>query len=170
MQGSCLCGAVAFDIQTDTINAYQCHCSLCRKQSGTASNLATIIENDSFRWLTDTSPIKTWQKDTGFTSSFCGLCGSPVPNQLRDLPYTWVPVGCLESQSINKQVNSVQGDDEPIAIVAHLCVQSKASWDKLTDITQYPALPDLPAFIQSLTMTDGETEHKQAATHNGDDT
>lgn len=138
MQGNCLCGLTRFELTVSVIKAYQCHCSLCRKQSGTASNLGAIIPMENFIWLSNREHIKRWKKETGFTSDFCTHCGSPVPNELRGMPYYWVPVGAME-------------DAVSVEIVAHLCVASKAEWDSISNsIVQYDSLPNIPAFIQDL--------------------
>jgi hypothetical protein len=41
MKGECLCGDVEFEIKGDLPNLYQCHCSLCRKVTG--SSAATYL-------------------------------------------------------------------------------------------------------------------------------
>ncbi|TCI02248.1 GFA family protein [Corallincola luteus] len=117
MIGKCLCGSVEFEINKDHIKLYQCHCQLCRKQSGTYSNAATIVPTSLFKLVKGQSQIRSWVKQTGFRSDFCQQCGSPVPNPLRDTPYYWVPAGLIEDI----------GDAE---VISHLFVGSKASWDK----------------------------------------
>jgi hypothetical protein len=97
MRGHCLCGKVDFEIDGSRFKLYQCHCSLCRRQSGSSSTAAAIVPAEKFRWLSGTEFISSWNKDTGFRSDFCSLCGSPVPNPLRGLPYVWVPAGLLEN-------------------------------------------------------------------------
>jgi hypothetical protein len=51
MRGSCLCGDVEFEILGRLPKLYQCHCSLCRKQSGAASNAATIVDAHQMNWV-----------------------------------------------------------------------------------------------------------------------
>jgi hypothetical protein len=46
MRGNCLCGAVEFEIVGELRRLYQCHCSLCRKQSGSTSNSSLLIESE----------------------------------------------------------------------------------------------------------------------------
>ena len=116
MRGHCLCGNVAFEVAQSRLRLYQCHCSLCRRQSGTFSSAATIVPTADFRWLRGLDLVASWQKDTGFRSHFCSGCGSPVPNPLRDTDYYWVPAGLLE-----------EGADAEVA--AHFCLASRASWD-----------------------------------------
>src|SRR5262245_19556634 len=115
MRGKCLCERIEFELLGATPKFYQCHCSLCRKQGGTSSNTATIVEARDFRWLSGQDGISSFVKPTGFRSDFCSRCGSPVPNPLRSTPYYWVPAGLLEGS-------------EQLEIVAHLYVGSKASW------------------------------------------
>lgn len=119
MRGQCLCGAVAFEIDCERLKLYQCHCSLCRRQSGAACNTATIVPGERFRWLQGSNRTSSWAKPSGFRADFCATCGSPVPNSLRGGAYQWVPAGLLE-ETTDAQV------------VAQLCWASRASWDVST--------------------------------------
>jgi len=140
MRGECLCGQVRFEILGRVPDLYQCHCSLCRKQGGAASNAATIVAAENFRWVAGAEAIGSWVKDTGFRSDFCSRCGSTVPNPFRDHPYVWVPAGLLEA------------DARP-AVRAHLYVGSRAAWDTIAASgVQYetmPPLAELLALLQS---------------------
>jgi hypothetical protein len=139
MFGNCLCGKISFEIDRKNIKLYQCHCSLCRKQSGSYSNAATIIENEKFRFLTGNELINSWVKESGFRSDFCSVCGSPVPNPLRNTNFYWVPAGLLEdSNPANK-------------VVFHLCLNSKASWAPFGLNTEnHEELPSLAYLIERL--------------------
>jgi len=130
MIGKCLCGEVQFELQGIIPNVYECHCLLCRKQSGTSSNTATFIHESNFAWLCGEDSITYFQKDTGFTSNFCNKCGSPVPNRLRDTDKYWVPAGLPEALV----------DQE---IVADIYTRSKASWERaLSSNNQTSEMPD----------------------------
>jgi hypothetical protein len=138
MRGHCLCGTIKFEIDGSRFKLYQCHCSLCRRQSGSSSNAATIVPAEKFRWLSGAEFISSWTKDTGFRSDFCSHCGSPVPNPLRSMPYVWVPAGLLEN-----------GDE--LEIVSHLFMGSKAPWDSISlEGLHYDAAPDLAEFVTTL--------------------
>ena len=142
MHGHCLCEQIKFEIVGECFKLYQCHCSLCRRQGGSLSNTATIVSEEKFRWLEGTDHISSWVKASGFRSDFCSICGSPVPNPLRSLPYFWVPAGLLES-------------DSTLEIVTHLCVASKAAWDPTPfQVACYEALPELPELISLLQADD----------------
>jgi hypothetical protein len=81
MQGSCLCGAVEFRVEGISPKAYQCHCSLCRKQGGTSSNLAIIVEERNFSWVTGREHILSYVRPSGFRSDFCANEASPQTDE-----------------------------------------------------------------------------------------
>lgn len=138
MRGQCLCGIVAFEIDAPSLRLYRCHCSLCRKQSGTESNLATIVSNHRFRWLSGENKIASWQKATGFRSDFCSVCGSPVPNPLRSTRKTWIPAALLEEQA-------------RLEVAADISVTSRATWDPSQPIgAQFAELPEFKEFMALL--------------------
>lgn len=129
LKGQCLCASIHFQINKNIEAIYQCHCSLCRKQSGTHANHATIVQESDFKWITGQDNISTYRKDTGFTSSFCRQCGSPVPNQVGQTHLMWIPLGLMDDDiSPTQQFN--------------FCLSSKANWEKIyLDSTDYEHLP-----------------------------
>ncbi len=145
LHGHCFCEKVEFEIAGDTLKLVQCHCSLCRRQSGAASNAAALVPLDRFRWIRGEDSISSWTHESGFRSDFCSVCGSPVPNPLKNLPYVWVPAGLLE-------------DKGHLEIVAHLCVASRASWD--TAALQGVCYDEMPAdfreFLEVLQVQRGQ--------------
>jgi hypothetical protein len=143
MNGKCLCGEVQFEIQGDLPNLYQCHCSLCRKATGSTANAATFVHQQDFRWLSGKGRITSFQKPTGYRSDFCSVCGSPVPNQLRGTELVWVPAGLLE-----------KGFDA--AVNVHLHLDSAAAWERDSEnCVRLGAGPDsLDALNQALNCTE----------------
>ena len=119
MEGKCLCGSVSFRLFIDDLKIYQRFCSLCQKQSGTESNLATIVPEKKFEFLSGIGAISSWAKDTGFTSDFCKHCGSPVPNRLRNKAFFWVPVGLLNSGASGKVASHIYTDSRRNVIRDH---------------------------------------------------
>ncbi|SPL72262.1 GFA family protein [Acinetobacter stercoris] len=133
LKGQCLCGTVQFKINLNDINTiYQCHCSLCRKQTGTHANFATLVNKEVFEWISGEDVIGTYQKETGFTSYFCQKCGSVLPNELSNGLAFWIPLG-LNDLHPTKKLDfhlSSKANWEDIAIeqqsFSHL-----PEWDKL---------------------------------------
>jgi hypothetical protein len=138
MQGKCLCGSVRFSLSGELPNLYQCHCSLCRKVSGSSSNSAFKIAREQLRWDAGAELIRRYESETGFKSHFCSRCGSPLPNPTANDSAWWVPVGLLEG-------------DAGLRVGAHLFVASKAPWDVIPDAAEhFDEMPDYEALNQLL--------------------
>lgn len=138
MRGSCLCGAVEFRVEGALPKAYRCHCSLCRKQGGTSSNLSIIVDAQNFHWVSGQDVISSYVRPTGFRSDFCSRCGSPVPNPLRTTAYCWVPAGLLD-------------DAETLEVGVHLYTGSKAPWETIpSDAPHFETVPKLSELIELL--------------------
>ena len=120
MKGRCLCGQVEFEVFGKLPNLYQCHCSLCKKATGTSACASLITDINNVRWIKGQDGISSYTKDNGFRSDFCSVCGSPVPNKMNIGEYMWVPAGLLDGAIDSK-------------IAAHIFTRSKASWEQATD-------------------------------------
>lgn len=143
MQGKCLCGEVGFAVSGDLPNIYQCHCSLCRKATGSASNSALIVSSEHFQWVHGHERITSYVKETGYRTDFCSKCGSPLPNPIKGGTQYWIPAGLLD-------------DETNIEIAAHLHVGSKASWDEVaSNGVQYQEAPDLESLLKVLQQKAG---------------
>ena len=148
MKGSCNCGNVKFEISGEVTGLYQCHCKLCQKQSGSTSNTATIIQESDFNWLSGLESIGHWKKDSGFTSHFCKTCGCPVPNQLRGMPYYWIPMGLVE-EVVDDDDDENNNKLKSPTVVAHLNCNSKASWDTIHPTKTETMYEEMPETIES---------------------
>ena len=138
MRASCLCGGIRISLTALPTKFYQCHCSLCRKQGGAASNAATIVKTESLLWESGQELVGKYERASGFRSYFCTSCGSPVPNPIADGTLSWFPLGIL---------------DEPVKIelAANLFIGSKAQWASLsaTGVCHHE-MPPVKEFLEVL--------------------
>ncbi len=115
--GSCLCGAVQYEISGEATKFYHCHCKRCRKASGTghASNL--LIKPGSMKWLKGEELIRSFKVPEAqrFTSRFCSVCGSQVPRYVKETNFIVIPAGSLDSEP-------------PIVPQGRIFWDSRASW------------------------------------------
>ncbi len=118
IRGSCLCGGVRFEIDGKVSPVGQCHCSLCRKASGTASNAVLLTATRSFRWVVGEELAQTWQRPSGWRHTFCRVCGSSLPRVHSSGKVVQIPAGILD-------------DDPGTDIARHIFVGSKAAWDEI---------------------------------------
>ena len=76
-QGSCLCGAIKFEVTGDLPQPSACHCTQCQKHSGhyeagtdIPKKSLTVSGNDKITWYQ--SPKKDVRR------GFCSICGSSL--------------------------------------------------------------------------------------------
>jgi hypothetical protein len=118
LHGSCLCGGARFEIEGRWSAIGQCHCSKCRKVSGTASNAVLYTAAASLRWVAGEGLRRDFSLPSGWGTTFCGECGSPLPRLHPNGKIYFVPAGVLD-------------DDPGVAVERHIFVGSKASWDAI---------------------------------------
>lgn len=119
IQGSCLCGGVRFEI--DRVERIElCHCSRCRKASGTAFEAGAIVASEAFRFLDGEDLIQGYESSPGTLRRFCRVCGSRVPSASADGSHIFVPAGLLDG-------------DPRVRPAFHAFVRSKAPWWDITD-------------------------------------
>ncbi|MDH3646569.1 MAG: GFA family protein [Gammaproteobacteria bacterium] len=124
--GSCLCGAIAFEID-EFLPAAHCHCSMCRKFHGAAFATIASVAREKFRWLKGDKALKGFTAENGTTRTFCRHCGSSLMFSSPRAPQDEVEIalGALDS-------------DIPLQPDAHIYVGSSANWTKLSDgLPQY---------------------------------
>ena len=74
--GSCLCGAVKYEVHGALRPVIACHCTQCRKQSGTYMS-ATAAADADFKF-TETRGLKWYRASAEAGRGFCYECGSPL--------------------------------------------------------------------------------------------
>lgn len=98
-KGNCLCGEVSYEI-TDNIGVFQyCHCSRCRKVTGSAFASNLFTKPDKFSWLKGEEFVGNYSpEDTKyFSTAFCKQCGSSLPWFSKNGQTVIIPAGTLES-------------------------------------------------------------------------
>jgi len=76
MKGSCLCGAVEYEVdQLDTPIAH-CHCKTCRKAHAAVFASTAGVKREHFRWLKGEQKLTTFESSPGKLRHFCSVCGS----------------------------------------------------------------------------------------------
>ena len=98
VNGRCLCGDVSYEI-TGNLGIFQyCHCSRCRKFTGSAHASNLFVSPDQFAWLEGESRVTSYlPEDTKyFATAFCQRCGSSLPWLSKSGKAVIVPAGTLD--------------------------------------------------------------------------
>jgi len=117
--GSCLCGQVKIKIEGPIDSIIHCHCSKCRKNSGTAFATNGFVNTNTFTVTEGKEQLGAYMTSQGKYRHFCSVCASPVyssndtsPDRIR------LRLGILDSDIIERPIS-------------HNFVSSKANWEDL---------------------------------------
>ncbi|MCC7079421.1 MAG: GFA family protein [Burkholderiales bacterium] len=96
--GSCLCGAVRFEIEAPYAAFRYCHCSRCQKASGSAHAANVFVPETQFRWLAGEASVRRFDLPSAkrFAVSFCPQCGTRVPHKVATTANMLIPAGVLD--------------------------------------------------------------------------
>jgi len=109
LTGSCLCGEVAYQI-IDDIKVFQyCHCSRCRKFTGSAHAANIIIDPKNFQWLSSEELVGRFElaEAKHFATSFCKKCGSSLPWLTQSGRGYIIPAGTLDDTPSIKPMHNI---------------------------------------------------------------
>ena len=124
LAGKCLCGGVHYAVADAFVYAANCHCSNCRRTTGSAFKPFAGIEREKFRVTRGADTVMTFGEEDGH-DAHCRACGSLLYSVVRDGAFVHVAMGTLM-------------DDPTIRPSAHIFVGSKAPWFTITDdLPQY---------------------------------
>jgi len=126
LQGRCLCGAVQYVVADEFVYAANCHCSNCRRATGSAFKPFAGIERDKLRITQGVRGLMRFGEPDACDVR-CGTCGSFLYSVVRGGAFVHVALGSLL-------------DTPSIRPTEHIFVGSKAPWFIITD--------DLPQYAE----------------------
>lgn len=102
VNGSCLCGEVAYESDEPLSEIELCHCRKCRKAYGAPAAATLYCRKDAFRWTRGEELVTTFdapleQSPPAYRHSFCRRCGAPLPLVWEELPFVEMPAASLDS-------------------------------------------------------------------------
>jgi hypothetical protein len=123
--GSCLCGAVQYEVEGPATEVTHCHCPMCRKQHGAAFATYAGYEIDRLRVTQGEEASQAYRSGPTTERRFCRHCGSSLFWIDTTGSRIWVTLGTLDGD-VGRPVDG------------HIFVGSKAPWYTITDdLPQY---------------------------------
>jgi hypothetical protein len=124
LTGKCFCGAVEYSVPDAFLYAMNCHCSNCRRTTGSAFKPFAGIERAKLALTTGADSLLLYGTPDA-NDTHCGRCGSLLFSVVRDGAWVHVALGTLV-------------DAPTIRPSRHIFVGSKAPWFTITDdLPQY---------------------------------
>jgi hypothetical protein len=118
LTGKCFCGAVQYTLPDEFSYAMNCHCSNCRRTTGSAFKPFAGIEREKFSLTKGEDGLLIYGSDETH-DAHCKKCGSLLYSVVR---HGWVHV------TLGTLV-----DEPTIRPQRHIFVGSKAPWFAITD-------------------------------------
>lgn len=135
IKGSCLCGSVQYESSAEPLMIATCHCSHCRKQSGSAFSVNIGVPKESVKVSGDS--LREYE-DKGTASGipmlrkFCSACGSPILSEV------------IAAGGLNFIKAGTLDDSTWVVPGAEIWCDSRVEWRAAPDgIPQMPANPPL---------------------------
>ena len=131
IKGGCLCGQVRYESTSKPLVSAACHCTNCRKQSGTAYSVIIGVSSDSLAISGDS--LRTFN-DVGSSGQpverkFCSTCGSPLFSRGTKEDILYIKAGSLD-------------DSDWVKPNVEIWCDSQVSWSNLKkDMASFPTSP-----------------------------
>jgi len=130
-RGSCLCNPVTYQFSGPEFVFQYCHCSRCRKFTGSAHAANIIIDPKQFEWLGGKEMVGRYEHPEAkhYATCFCKRCGSSLPWLAKSGRSMVIPAGTLD-------------DDPGIRPAQNIYWQDRAPWrEEVGDLVHYDELP-----------------------------
>lgn len=130
-EGSCLCGAVAYETTGEPIVMQHCHCLRCRRARGAAHGTNLFYKEAQFRWRRGLEQVREYKLPEArfYTTAFCRQCGGAVPRVSPERGIVVIPAGTLDT-------------DSPVRPHRHIFTNYRVPWLDITDsLPQFAEAP-----------------------------
>jgi hypothetical protein len=117
VRGACLCGAVGYEADGPFPVFQYCHCSRCRRFTGSAYASNLFCPPAQFRWTRGADSVQRFALPEArfFATAFCKTCGSSLPWTNQTGTMVIIPAGTLDGAP-------------PIAPSRNIMWASRAPW------------------------------------------
>lgn len=76
--GSCLCGAVRFELNGPPTDLLHCYCRMCQKAHGAVFATFAVVAHADFRITAGEGELASYRSSAAAHRTFCSRCGSTL--------------------------------------------------------------------------------------------
>ncbi len=114
MKGSCLCGAIVYEIDRIDTPISHCHCRTCQKAHAAPFATTAGVLRVHFRWLKGEEKLTLFESSPGKLRRFCSVCGSHLVAERVGQPNLIVRLATLdENPHVAPQMHIWTSHDQP---------------------------------------------------------
>lgn len=106
LKAHCLCGGIGMTVVDDFAYFGLCHCSQCRKMSGSAFSAFAGVPFDNLEFLYGEELVCRFEKSPGNVVAFCRRCGSSLFGEHAERRIYHVRAGILDDEPTQKPTAS----------------------------------------------------------------
>ena len=99
-KGSCLCGAIRFEVSGDLAAPNACHCTICRKHSG-HFEASTDVPRENLT-VEGEENVTWYQSSKKVRRGFCKICGSSLFFDPPHMDWIAVSMGAFDGPTNTK--------------------------------------------------------------------
>ena len=114
LKGSCLCGAIAYEISGAIGDIVHCHCQTCRKAHASAFSSVAAVDDSDFK-IHDRQTLRSFTSSPGKQRFFCEQCGTQIYAKRDDTAHVILRLGSLDTPIASKEKE-------------HIWLAQKADW------------------------------------------
>ncbi|MDO8698574.1 MAG: GFA family protein [Pseudomonas sp.] len=125
IKGSCLCGAIGYELDNLDMPIAHCHCLTCQKAHTAAFASTAGVLREHFRWTHGEERLAKFESSPGKFRYFCSACGSHLIAERPSQSHVIVRIATL--------------DDDPQARPAeHIWTAHDRPWLSAEGIPSHP--------------------------------
>lgn len=124
MKGSCLCGAVTYEVDQFSGPIAHCSCVTCRKAHGAAFTTTAAAQHAHFRFTRGADHVASFRSSPDKARYFCPSCGTHLVAMRDGQPNVIVRVASLD-------------DDPGLRAQFHIWTSHEVPWLEYRDVPRF---------------------------------
>lgn len=138
--GGCQCGYLRYEVRAEPLSVYNCHCTECQRQSGSAFGMSVVVPRPALVYLA--GKPQRWSRTTDrgnvLDGDFCPHCGVRIAH----LPRVNEKVAILKPGTLD--------DTSWLVPVGHIWTRSAQPWVTFeADTVVFEGHPDIAKLIEA---------------------
>lgn len=107
LKGSCLCGAIGYELDSLDMPIVHCHCLTCQKAHAAAFASTAGVLREHFHWTRGEAKLSKFESSPGKFRHFCSVCGTHLIAERPAQTHVIVRVASLDNDPQSRPVEHI---------------------------------------------------------------